>query len=49
MGKIDTKFQRILDEPNPDKAIALARSMRGHVAVILQRLHEIKRGHLRPS
>lgn len=43
-GKLDALYERILDEPNIDKAIKLARAMRGHVAVTLKALHSIKRG-----
>ena len=43
-GKLDALFERLMDEPDVDKAIKMARSMRGHVAVTLKALHSIKRG-----
>jgi hypothetical protein len=42
-GKLDGRFDRILSEDNLDKAIAEARSMRGHVAAMLKALHHIRR------
>jgi hypothetical protein len=43
MGKMDVLFNMIQQEPDISKAIGLARSMRGHVAMILKNLHAIKK------
>ena len=42
-GKISAKESFLMDEPDLEKAIAHARSIRGHVAVILKELHSIRR------
>lgn len=42
-GKIDHIYSQIMDETDLTKAIELARSMRGHVAVTLKNLHAIRR------
>lgn len=42
-GKLDTLFDMIINEPDMDKAIKLARSMRGHMAVVLKILHKVRR------
>ena len=49
IGKMDTKFQGVLEATDLDEAIKLARSMRGDVAVILKRLHKLKRKINSPS
>ena len=42
-GKLQAMERQIDDADTPLQAIGIARSMRGHVAVILKLLHEIQR------
>jgi hypothetical protein len=43
MGKLDAIHARLLRTDGVDEQIKLARSMRGHVAVMLKQLHDIRR------